>query len=160
VPFTFALDTDKGFPHKGTLVFADIKYKEGTGTILVRGEVDNAGGQLVPGSRVRVRIPTSEPYEAVLVPDTAVLSDMDRKYVLELGKDNIVVRRDITSGRLLDDDKRVVLPAAGEEVSADWVKNWKSKWIITAGLQRARVNDRAQPRDADGKPVDTKGGAQ
>ena len=89
IAFTFGLDTEKGFPHEGKLVFADIKYAEGTGTILVRGVAKNPDGQLVPGSRIRVRIPVSDKYEAVVVPDSAVLSDQDRKYLLVLGKDNV-----------------------------------------------------------------------
>ena len=115
IAFAFGLDTEKGFPHEGRLVFADIKYAEGTGTILVRGEAKNPDGKLVPGSRVRVRIPVSDKYEAAVVPDSAVLSDQDRKYLLVLGKDNTVLRRDITPGRLLDDGMRVILPAPGEE---------------------------------------------
>ena len=143
IPFNFGLDTEKGFPHEGRLVFADNKYAEGTGTILVRGEAKNPDGQLIPGSRVRVRVPVSDKYEAAVVPDTAVLSDQDRKYLLVLGKDNMVLRRDITPGRLLDDGMRVVLPAPGEEKAAgnkDWIKNWERQWVITVGLQRARVN--------------------
>ena len=96
-------------------MFADNKYAEGTGTILVRGVAENPDGRLVPGSRVRVRIPVSDKYQAAVVPDTAVLSDQDRKYLLVLGKDNVVLRRDITPGRLLDDGMRVILPAPGEE---------------------------------------------
>ena len=46
IKFTFGLDTEKGFPHDGTLVFADIKYAEGTGTILVRGVAENKDGLL------------------------------------------------------------------------------------------------------------------
>jgi len=100
LPFTFGLDTEKGFPHKGQLVFADNKYTPGTGTILVRGVASNPDGRLIAGSRVRVRVPVSDQYEAAVVPDSAVLSDQDRKYLLVLGKDNQVVRRDITPGRL------------------------------------------------------------
>ena len=37
IPFSFGLDTEKGFPHEGQIVFADNKYTEGTGTILLRG---------------------------------------------------------------------------------------------------------------------------
>ena len=118
MPFSFGLDTEKGFPHEGHLVFADNKYTEGTGTILVRGVAENPDGRLIPGSRVRVRVPVSDKYEAAVVPDTAVLSDQDRKYLLVLGKDNVVLRRDITPGRLLDDGMRVILPAPGEEKAA------------------------------------------
>jgi RND family efflux transporter MFP subunit len=158
MPLSFGLDTEKGFPHQGYLVFADNKYVEGTGTIMVRGAAPNPDGRLVPGSRVRVRVPVSDKYEAALVPDSAVLSDQDRKYLLVLGKDNVVLRRDVTPGRLLDDGMRVILPAPGEEKAAgnkDWVKNWEGVWLITLGLQRARVDYPVQPLDANGQPVTT-----
>jgi RND family efflux transporter MFP subunit len=154
--FHFGLDTEQGFPHEGHLVFADNKYTAGTGTILVRGTAPNPDGRLVPGSRVRVRVPVSDKYEAALIPDYAVLSDQDRKYLLVLGKDNVVLRRDITPGRLLDDGMRVILPAPGEEKAAgnkDWSKNWERMWIVTVGLQRARIDYPVQPLDAKGQPV-------
>ena len=156
--FSFGLDTEKGFPHQGYLVFADNKYTEGTGTILVRGAAQNPDGRLVPGSRVRVRVPVSDKYEAVLVPDYAVLSDQDRKYLLILGKDNTVLRRDVPPGRLLDDGMRVILPAPDEEKAAgskDWVKNWGKIWVVTVGLQRARIDYPVQPLDSDGQPIAT-----
>ena len=53
-----------------------------TGTIQLRGVAENKQGLFVSGSRVRVRVPVSEPYSAVLVPDTAILSDQDKRYVL------------------------------------------------------------------------------
>ncbi|MGO9115048.1 MAG: efflux RND transporter periplasmic adaptor subunit [Thermoguttaceae bacterium] len=156
IAFTFGLDTEQGFPREGRLVFADIKYAEGTGTVLVRGEAKNPDAQLVPGSRVRVRIPVSDKYEAAVVPDTAVLSDQGRRYLLVLGKDNTVLRRDITPGRLLDDGMRVILPTPGEEKTADWIKNWEKQWVITLGLQRARIDYPVQPLDSSGQPIDTK----
>jgi hypothetical protein len=70
----------------------------------------------------------------------------------------VVLRRDVTLGRLLDDGMRVILPAPGEEKAAgskDWVKNWESVWIIALGLQRARIDYPVQPLDANGQPVST-----
>lgn len=163
MPIYFGLDTEKGFPHEGNLVFADNKYDEGTGTILVRGVTNNPDGKLVPGARVRVRVPVSDKYQAAVVPDTAVLSDQDRKYVLVLGKENVVLRRDITPGRLLDDGMRVLLPAPGEAQAADQkdqVKTWQQQWVITLGLQRARIDYPVVPLDANGQPVDVKAAAQ
>jgi RND family efflux transporter MFP subunit len=163
MPFSFGLDTEKGFPHEGLLVFADNKYTEGTGTILVRGVADNSNGKLIPGSRVRVRIPVSDKYPAIVVPDTAVLSDQDRKYLLVLGKDDIVLRREVTLGRLLDDGMRVILPESGEKQAAgnkDWVKKWEKEQVITIGLQRARIDYPVQPLDSNGQPVKTTPTAQ
>ena len=103
LPFSFGLDTEKGFPHEGHLVFADNKYTEGTGTILVRGVARNPDGRLIPGSRVRVRVPVGDKYPATLVPDTAVNTDQDQKYLLIVGEGNVVKRRSVRLGRLLDD---------------------------------------------------------
>jgi RND family efflux transporter MFP subunit len=163
IPFRFALDTDEGYPHAGVLDFAENRVASSTGTIEIRGVVPNEKRLFVSGSRVRVRVPVSDKYEAVAVPDTAVLSDQDRKYLLVLGKDNLVLRRDITPGRLLDDGMRVILPAPGEEKAAgqkDWIKNWQKEWVITLGLQRARINYPVQPLDPNGQPIGTTAAAQ
>ena len=94
IKFTFGLDTEKGFPHEGTLVFADIKYAEGTGTILVRGIAENKNGLFIPGSRVRVRLPLGDKYSATLVPDAAVSTDQKQKYLLVVGEDKNAKRRE------------------------------------------------------------------
>ncbi len=62
----------------------------------------------IAGSRIRVRVASSEPYSATLVPDEAILADQEKRFVLVLGPDNIVLRRDIQPGRLLDDGMRLV----------------------------------------------------
>uniref|UniRef100_A0A7C2JXH7 Efflux RND transporter periplasmic adaptor subunit n=1 Tax=Schlesneria paludicola TaxID=360056 RepID=A0A7C2JXH7_9PLAN len=148
VPFEFGLETDEGFPNRGILDFAENKIDVQTGTIEVRGVVDNAEARFLPGSRVRVRIPVSDPYRAVLVPDEAVLSDQDQRYLLCLNEENVVVRRNVTLGRLLEDGLRVILPGASDEESVG-----PNDWVITLGLQRARVNYPVEPMDADGKPI-------
>jgi RND family efflux transporter MFP subunit len=140
VAFRFALDSDIGFPHEGTLDFADNRVDPETGTVQVRGVVENKQGRLVPGSRVRVRVPQTKPYTAVVVPDTAILSDQDKRYLLVVDDDNTVKRRDVTPGRLLDDGMRVILPGEheGQQVTPD-------DRIIVLGLQRARLNYPVDP---------------
>jgi multidrug efflux pump subunit AcrA (membrane-fusion protein) len=148
IPFRFGLDTDQGYPHEGVLDFANNKVDASTGTIEVRGVAANDKGLFVPGSRVRVRIPVGEPYEALLVPDTAVLSDQEKRYLLVLDKDNKVLRRDVALGKLLDDGMRVLLPAAGEGQGIS-----PSDWMITLGLQRARIDYPVEPLDPQGQPI-------
>src|SRR6185436_1774045 len=80
--FMFALDGEKEFTHPGKLVFGDNRIDPTTGTIVLYGTVDNPGGKFLPGARVRVRIPIGKPYQALLVPETAILSDQDQRYVL------------------------------------------------------------------------------
>jgi RND family efflux transporter MFP subunit len=146
-PFHFGLDSEQGFPNRGVLDFANNRVDQGTGTIQVRGVVANPQSRFTPGSRVRVRMPFGDPYEAVLVPDTAILTDQDKKYLLVLNQQNVVVRRDVNPGRLLEDGMRVVRA----NNKAQEVK--PSDWVIVNGLQRARINDPVEPMDNSGKPI-------
>ena len=116
--FRFGLDSDEGYPHQGILDFADNRVDSDTGTIQLRGVADNKQGVLVSGSRVRVRVPVSDPYQAVLVPDLAILSDQDKRYVLVVDDKNVVSRRNIAPGKLLDDGMRLILPSARQ--CGDW----------------------------------------
>jgi hypothetical protein len=82
-----------------------------------------------------------------LVPDTAILTDQDKKYLLVLNPQNVVIRRDVNPGRLLEDGMRVV----SANNKAQEIK--PSDWVIVNGLQRARINDPVEPMDNSGKPI-------
>ncbi len=140
IEFRFGLDADQGFPHAGVLDFADNQIDPKTGTVQIRGIVNNENGTFVPGSRVRVRVPISDPYTAVMVPDSALLSDQDRKYVLVVDDKNVVSRRDVTPGKLLDDGMRVILPPAAGQPGVT-----PEDTIIVLGMQRARINYAVDP---------------
>jgi RND family efflux transporter MFP subunit len=147
VPIRFGLDSDDGYPHEGLLDFADNRVDSETGTIQLRGVAENKSGILVPGSRVRVRIPVSAPKVETLVPDTAILSDQDKRYVLLVDDKKVVSRRDIELGRLLDDGMRVVLPMQDGQPALR-----PDEWIIVAGLQRARIDYPVQPLEPPASP--------
>jgi RND family efflux transporter MFP subunit len=153
IKFAFGLETDEGYPHEAILDFADNAVNRDTGTILARGEVKNETGLFVPGSRVRIRLPVGEPQNAVLVPDTAILTDQTNKYVLVVDDKNVVHRRDINPGRLLDDGMRVLLPnAKGENLTGN-------DWIVVLGLQMARMNYPVEPiKPSTTQPVQTAAG--
>jgi multidrug efflux system membrane fusion protein len=50
----------------------------------------------------RVKLLASKPEPMMLVSDTAILTDQDRKYVYVLGEKNQAVRKDIRIGRSID----------------------------------------------------------
>jgi hypothetical protein len=77
---------------------------------------------------------------ATLVPETALLTDQDRKYVLVLDDKNVVQRRDVNVGRLQDDGMRVILPAGEGKTTIT-----PNDWIIVQGLQMARINYPVDP---------------
>jgi len=86
-----------------------------------------------------------------VVPDAALQADMDRRYVLVVGAERKVVRKNVRPGRLLDDGSRILLPPPKDEegvVAQDLV--------IVEGQQRARIHYPVEPLDAEGKPLATK----
>ncbi len=137
--FSFGLDSEKGYPHEGALDFVDNQVDKKTGTILVRGAVKNPNGLFDIGANVKIRVPVSDARQVTLVPDTAVLSDQDRKYVLVIDDKNVVQRRDINPGRLLDDGSRIVLDGDKGPVVTP------NDWLIVQGIQSARINYPVEP---------------
>lgn len=134
--FTFALDGETGFEHEGELRFGDNRVDPSTGTIQLYGIVPNPNGMFVPGSRVRVRLTIGKPYSAMLVPDTAILADQDKRYVLIVDDKNTARRRDVTLGALTDEGMRAIQPVEKIDGGAT-IADWK---VIVDNLQRARLN--------------------
>ncbi len=134
--FEFGLDGEAGFNHTGELRFGDNRVDPSTGTMQLYGSVPNADGMFVPGSRVRVRLALGRPYTAMLVPDTAILSDQDKRYVLIVDDKKIVGRRNVVLGAVTDDGMREIMPA-DKLAEGENAANWQ---VIVDNLQRARLN--------------------
>jgi RND family efflux transporter MFP subunit len=133
VPVHMALLNEADFPHKGVVDFADIKVDSSTGTYKVRAVFPNPKGAddnrpLTPGLFARVRVGVSEPYTPIQIANRAILSDQSLKYVLILGKNNVVQRVDIEPSSRLQDTGLVAVDAGlkGDEL------------IIVEGINRVR----------------------
>ena len=74
VDFAVQITLDDGtpYPHKGRMLFADQTVDASTGELLLRAEVPNPDGLLLPGLYVRADIPQSQFHNAYLVPQSAV----------------------------------------------------------------------------------------
>jgi RND family efflux transporter MFP subunit len=134
--FHFALDGETDFSHEGTLRFGDNRVDPTTGTVQVYGIVPNDKGSFVPGSRVRVRLTIGKPYMSSLVPDTAILSDQNKRFVLVVDDKNMVQRRNVTLGTITDDGMRAI-QSADKLSEGENVAQWQ---VIVDNLQRARIN--------------------
>jgi RND family efflux transporter MFP subunit len=103
VPVEIGLQTETGYPHAGNLDYASPTINSSTGTLAARGIFQNPNRMLLPGYFARVRIPTAEQADALLVPDAALGSDQGGRYVLVVNKDNVVEQRIVTVGPLVAD---------------------------------------------------------
>ena len=107
LPIEVALQTDTGFPHKGHLDYVSPTLNQSTGTISVRGILDNPDRVLLPGLFVRVRVPFDKQENALLVPDVALGADQAGRYLLVVNNENVVEQRKVTTGQL-DGELRVI----------------------------------------------------
>lgn len=81
IPCWLGLADEQGFPRQGVIDFVNNQLDPTTGTITARGVFDNKDASLTPGLFARLRIPGSGRYQALLIPDTAVQTDQNQKFV-------------------------------------------------------------------------------
>ena len=130
------LENETDFGHAGTIDFIDNAVDPATGTIQLRGVFPNPNGLLKPGLFARLRIPGSVPYQALLVPDAAVGTQQDERFLLITGSNGIVESRPVKLGRLFG-NLRVI---------SDGLK--PGDRVIVDGLQKARPGAPVNPSEA------------
>jgi RND family efflux transporter MFP subunit len=97
-PVLLGLANEEGFPHRGTVNFVDNQINPRTGTLRLRGVLANKDEFLSPGYFVRVRLPISEPHQALLVNERALESNQGQRIIYVVNEKNEVVARDVELG--------------------------------------------------------------
>jgi membrane fusion protein, multidrug efflux system len=133
-PVQLRLMSETGWPREGKLDFVDNQIDKGTGTIRARAVVANPEGQVPTGAFGRVRLATSAPYDSLMVPDTAIVTDQSRKLVMTV-RDGTVVPKPVRTGPK-DGELRVIRDGLAPDDQ-----------VIINGLMRARPGAKvtAQP---------------
>jgi RND family efflux transporter MFP subunit len=134
LPVYIGLSDEKGFPHRGTINFADNRVDPETGTWRLRGRFANPNLILTPGLFVRVRLPLGKPYQATLVAEQALANDQGQKVVYVVGEGDRIEFRHVKLGRLNEKGLRVITEGLkpGERV-------------VVTGLQRVREKQPVKP---------------
>ncbi len=129
-------------PAEGTLSFVDSQVDQQTGTILVKGEFPNADTRLWPGQFVDTVLTLRVDPQALTVPDEAVQTGQQGRFVYAVKADDTVEVRPVTVTR--SQDGVTVLGggvAAGDRVVVDGQSR------LYPG---AKVVERAADKPADG----------
>jgi RND family efflux transporter MFP subunit len=101
VPAFVGLADEAGYPREGRIDFAAITVDPSTGTLLLRAIVPNKDRAMLPGLFARVRVPIGHDREALLVPEVALGTDQQGRYVLVVNDRNVVERRAVRVGPLV-----------------------------------------------------------
>lgn len=133
------------YPQRGRLLFSDINVEQGTGQILLRAEMDNPQGLLMPGLFVQVRLTQASLPNAFAVPQRAVMRNNQGDTVMVVDNDNILNVRSVT----------VAGSVGGKWVITEGLQNGEK--LMIDGFQKARPNAPVTPVAVDADKASNKG---
>ncbi len=146
-PVYMGLVDEQGYPHEGKLNFLDNQVDAHSGTIRARAVFDNGAGEFTPGLFARIKLVGGTPRDTILIDERAVGTDLGKKFVLALKKDNTVEYRPVTLGANIDGLRVVNQGLAIGDV------------IVVNGLQHVRPGASVTPQHLP-MSTDNKGVAQ
>ena len=123
------------FTHQGSLEFVDNQIDPNSGTIVARALLPNPDRFFVPGTFGRIRLPGSGKFEALLIPDEAVIADQARKIVMVVDAEGVVSPRPVRLGSL---HKGLRVVKEGLSIN---------DWVVVTGIQRARPGAKVAPQE-------------
>lgn len=139
-PVEMAIGDGQDYAFRGALDFAESSLDPNTGTLELRARFANPADpqpMLLPGFFVRLRIPVAERQDMPLVTERAIGLDQAGHYVYVLGAENVIEKRSVVTGQLID-GLRVIENgiSAGEKV-------------VVNGIQRVRDGASVDPEEAE-----------
>lgn len=129
------LQDETEYRWKGRVDFLDNALDRGSGTIRLRAVVDNPEGFISPGMFGQMRLFAARPFEALLVPDQAIVTDQMRQVVYVVDGEGVVSQKVVQPGRLID-GLRVIREGLAPQDR-----------IIISGVQRARPGRRVSVKE-------------
>lgn len=131
------LQDEETWPWEGRMTFVDNQIDPNSGTLEGRATFENSEGFLQPGLFGRLRLAGSLEYDAVLIPDEAIVSDQSHLLVYVVGEDNVVSERRVILGPL-HRGFRVIREGLTTEDK-----------VVVSGVQRARPGAPVTPTMMD-----------
>ncbi|MEM1187170.1 MAG: efflux RND transporter periplasmic adaptor subunit [Pseudomonadota bacterium] len=114
------------YPLPGTIEFANNRINPTTGTITVTAQFPNPDNLLLSGQFMRVFVQRGLKEERLLIPQSAVMEDMQGRYVYTIDPKDIVGRRNVS---------------LGQREGVDWVVEAgldQGNRVIVNGVQKVR----------------------
>lgn len=131
------LQGETDYRWKGRVEFIDNALDRSSGTIRLRALVKNPDGFITPGMFGQLRLFATEPFDALLVPDQAIVTDQMRQVVYVVNGDGVVDQKVVEPGRLIE-GLRVIRSGLAPQDR-----------IVISGVQRARPGRRVSAIDSE-----------
>lgn len=131
------LQGETDYRWKGRVEFVDNALDRSSGTIRLRALVENPAGFITPGMFGQLRLFATEPTDALLVPDQAIVTDQMRQVVYAVNADGVVDQKVVEPGRLIEGLRVIHSGLAPQDR------------IVISGVQRARPGRRVSAIEAE-----------
>ncbi|MCX4186634.1 efflux RND transporter periplasmic adaptor subunit [Methylophaga sp. OBS4] len=137
MPVQMTLAADESVVYQGQIHSFDNQLNVSSGTIRARAIFENTDGVLTPGMYANVRLGAAAEEQALLLPNRAIGTNQDKKFVYVINGDNQATYREVTLGEH-HNKQRLVLSGltAGDRV-------------VVNGLSHIRPNTVVSPKPVD-----------
>lgn len=104
LPVEIGVATETGYPHEGVIDFRENRVDVGTGTVRIRGRIPNPRLQpgnvriLYPGLFAKIRVPSGPLANLLCIPEDALMTGQEGRYVYVLDEKKVVMKRSVTVG--------------------------------------------------------------
>jgi RND family efflux transporter MFP subunit len=132
--------TDEEPRREARLDFLDNRVDQASGTIRARAVVANPDVFLTPGLFGTIKVASSAPQRGVLLPDEAIGTDQDRRFVWVVAEDGMPSQKQVELSGKVDGYRLIKSGLSGTET------------VIISGLQRVRPGAKVTPQLRDLPP--------
>lgn len=148
----FIFSNGRVYPYKGKLNFVDVALNEQMNTLKMRVSLPNPDRVLISGQYGRVKLTSTLPQKAILLPSMLVQRDLAGPFVYMLNAENQVIQQRITVGVELTDGQVVI--ESGLKIGDRVIANNFQKLSYMMGVS---VDTKEVSADAFLKKEDVKG---
>jgi len=127
------LPDGSAYAQPGILNFSDTSVDPATGSVNLRATIPNPEHSLLPGMYVTLQANLGEQHKVFLIPQQALLRDTVGAYLMTVGGDNKVKRKDVTTSDMRD---------------GHWVVNQgldAGDRVVVSGVQNVKAGEPAKP---------------
>lgn len=134
MPVKMTLAADESVEYSGHIHSFDNQLDTSSGTIRARAIIDNTDGVLIPGMYANVKLGEVAKRDALLLPERAIGTNQDKKYVYVINDDNVATYQEVKLGAYHQQQRVVLAGLQGGER------------VIVNGLSHIRPNSPVTPK--------------
>ena len=133
MPVELTLAAEDSVVYKGHIHSFDNRLNSSSGTIRARATFENIDGVLTPGMFANIRLGSTTKTEVLLIPQRAVGTNQNKKFVYIVNAENKATYREVTLGQY-HNDYRVILSGLhpGERIVVNGLSHISPNMIVTS----------------------------